>query len=617
MKEITISLFLAFMILPCWIHGNSAKTLSVREQIDLSGPWSFKADPGNEGYSAAWFRASTDKTNWTKVNVPVGFDQCGPGMERYFGTAWFSRCITVPESFRGRRIVLHFEGINYNAGVWVNGRLIGENHDAFLPFDLPVSDAIIAGEKNCIALSINNIRERGQFPLFEGWYGQGGFLREASLMATNATFISETKLEATAGAGTKDHQGHLAFHAIVTNDSEEARPLKIEVCVIDKTGKNLSTLTSSVISVESGKKGNFIIEGNIPHVQWWSPDSPVLYTLEVSAILGGKVVDMTRRRTGFRTIEVKNARLLVNGEQVFLRGFNRHEDSPRTGMATDLKQVLEDLMQMKKSGCNYVRLCHYPHHQGELDLCDEIGLFVLAENAMNEWGHIDHPAPNPSIPLKPEDAPLVIGNARRTLGKMIARDNHHPSVIIWSVGNENEESRSDVSNGNDELIQFGQTLDRSRLWTHVSNSFRKEGWQNFYRFDDVIVVNVYPTHWYKPDEKELSLGLPKSTKIMQDTLKRLHDQFPEKPVIVGEFGFPDGDKGEKEAKKQAMATEAEFKGLSAPFVAGGAIWCYARHPWPWNNISNYGYVSRDRRSKFPAFLLVERLYKEHAKTIRK
>jgi beta-glucuronidase len=333
----------------------------------------------------------------------------------------------------------------------------------------------------------------------------------------------------------------------------------------------------------------------------------------VSILDGNKIVDQQVKWTGFRNIAVKDAKIFVNGKQVFLLGFNRHEDSPRTGMAVDLKQVREDLTQMKKLGCNYVRLCHYPHHPGELDLCDELGLFVLAENAMNEWGHIDHPAPNPSIPLEPKDAPLVIGNAKRTLTKMITRDNHHPSIIIWSVSNENEESRKDVADGNSELIQFGKTLDNSRPWTHVSNSFRKKGWENFYRFDDVIVVNVYPTHWYTPTEEEIRAGLPKSTKIMQDTLRRLHDKFPEKPVVVGEYGFPDGDAGEKGAKKQAVATEAEFNGLSAPYISGGALWCYARHPWPWNNMSNYGYVSRDRLSLFPALFVVERLYKAHTK----
>ena len=610
MKKIPAVLLLAILLLPCTAQDIPAKAASVREQIDLSGPWSFKADPTDVGETEKWFKFETDKTFWPLVNVPVGFDNCGPGLERYFGTAWYCRTLAVPESFRGHRIILRFEGINYNASVWVNGKHVGENHDAFLPFEILVNDEIKIGADNIIAVSVNNIRQRGQFPLFEGWYGQGGFLREAYLVATDKIHIDNTMLIATANIAEQKQQGHLTVSATVSNDANEARPLKISVAVRDKTGKTFATITSSVISLKAGETGDLEIEGNIPYVKWWSPDTPYLYDVEISLINDKKIVDKIVKRTGFRTIEVKDARFLINGQQVFLLGFNRHEDSPRTGMAADLRQVREDLMKMKKTGCNYVRLCHYPHHPGELDLCDELGLFVLAENAMNEWGHIDHQAPNPAIPLEPKDAPLVVGNAKRTITKMVERDNHHPSIIIWSVSNENEETRKDVSNGNDELIQFGQSIDRSRPWTHVSNSFRKEGWENFYRFDDLIVVNVYPTHWYKPTEEEIEAGLPESTRIMQDTLKRLHDKYPNKPIVVGEYGFPEGDSGEAGARKQSVATEAEFKGLTAPYVAGGGIWCYARHPWPWNNTSSYGYVSRDRMSYFPALSLIERLFTE-------
>jgi beta-glucuronidase len=612
-NRIALNLFLAFIIVPCWAQTIPAKTSPLREQIDLTGPWRFKADPKNIGDSAEWFKDETDKTFWPLVNVPVAFDHCGPELDRYFGTGWFCRRVYVPESFRGRRILIHFEGINYNAKVWVNGQPVGENHDAFLPFDLLINDAVITGAENSIAVSVNNIRQLGQFPLFEGWYGQGGFLREASLVATSSTYMVSTMMVATPITGTKNGQGQIFVRASVKNESGRAQPLKIQVRVSDKTGKLLAVLSSAVLFVNEDQLVDLSVEGHVPKVQWWSPDSPALYTVEVSVLQDGKVVDQQIRRTGFRNIEIADAKIRVNGKQVFLLGFNRHEDSPRTGMAVDLQQAREDFCRMKEIGCNYVRFCHYPHHPGELDLCDELGLFVLAENAMNEWGHIDHPAPNPAIPLEPKDAPLVLENARRTLTKMVARDNHHPSIIIWSVSNENEESRQDVALGNAELIQFGRTLDKSRPWTHVSNSFRKENWESFYIQDDVIVVNAYPTHWYSPTEEDINAGLPESTRIMENTLKKIHDKFPDKPIVIGEYGFPNGDAGEQGAKKQAVATEAEFKGLTAPYIAGGALWCFARHPWPWNNVSNYGYVSRDRISSFPAFSVVERLYKEHTK----
>ncbi|HAX94177.1 MAG TPA: hypothetical protein DCY25_09595 [Bacteroidales bacterium] len=104
---------------------------------------------------------------------------------------------------------------------------------------------------------------------------------------------------------------------------------------------------------------------------------------------------------------------------------------------------------------------------------------------------------------------------------------------------------------------------------------------------------------------------------MQNTLKRLHDRFPSKPLIVGEYGYPGGEEGEIQARFQAVATQSEFKGLNAPYIAGGALWCFARHPWPWYNMSSYGYVSRDRKTVFPAFDVVKKLYRGKAEDTEK
>jgi hypothetical protein len=132
-------------------------------------------------------------------------------------------------------------------------------------------------------------------------------------------------------------------------------------------------------------------------------------------------------------------------------------------------------------------------------------------------------------------------------------------------------------------------------------------------------VNVYPSHHLSLARTNLDAGLPQATKFMADVLAKLNRQFPQKPIVIGEFGYPGGESGVGGAEIQAIATEAEFKGLSAPYVAGGALWAYARHPWAskafyagGNLISPYGYVSRDRKTRFPALSVVERLFKERA-----
>jgi beta-glucuronidase len=589
-----------------------------RAQISLSGNWSFQADRKNEGESAGWFADEHDMKSWRGVDVPVAFDNCGPDMNRYAGAGWFRKQVHVPESFRGKRVVLSFEGINYNAKVWVNGKPVGENHDAFLPFTLPINDTVKIGAENKITVRVDNLRTRGQFPLFEGWCGQGGFTREACVVATDETYLLQTFIEAEPAAG----GGQLRLRAAVANGADRAMPLKMRVRVLDSKGGELTTLQSAVSSFAPGQGGKLSVEGIVPDAQAWSPDSPALYTAHVTLLSDGKPLDALTRRVGFRRVEVKEAKVILNGQPVFLKGFNRHEDSPRTGMAVDLAQAGMDFIAMKKMGCNYVRLCHYPHHPGELDLCDELGIMVLAESAMNEWGHVDHPDPNGGFALAPEDAPLIMENARRTLRKMVQRDNHHPSIILWSISNENAEERSDVAEGNGELLRYGKTLDRSRPWTHVSNCHQKPGWESFYRFDDVIVVNVYPSHQPQVERTAATLaaGLPEATKYMENVLAKLHQQFPAKPIVIGEFGYLDGESGPESARLQTIATEAEIKGLNAAYVAGCALWVYARHPWAnqasyaggKSIISPYGYVSHDRKTRFPALSVVERLFKQRA-----
>jgi beta-galactosidase/beta-glucuronidase len=591
--------------------------LAERVTLDLSGPWSFLADRKNEGVAAGYFAKTLDTSSWRPVTVPVAFDQCGADMDRYTGVGWYRRIIDIPEAMRSRRVVLQFQGINYNATVWVNGKQVGENHDAFLPFEIPVSDAIRYGEKNLIAVRVDNIRQRGQFPLFEGWQGQGGFLREAALVAGDPLYITQVAIQAEPHAA----GGRLTLKASVSNQRSASARIQLRAELEDGSGRNVGLFRSSSAELKSGDWGELEINAVVADAKPWSPEQPVLYQARVYLLATDQPADAVMVRFGFRKVEIRDARICLNGKPVFLMGFNRHEDSPRTGMAVDLQQARADFTDMKQIGCNYVRFCHYPHHPGELDLCDELGLLVMIESSMNTWGHVDHPDPNGGFALTPKDAPRVVENGKRTLRKMIQRDRNHPSIILCSVGNESVEDHPDVVAGNSELIEYGRGLDPTRLWTHVSNSYRMRGFEAFCRSDDVITINCYPTLDIPVNVNETTLRekFPQSTRFMQELPETLHRLFPDKPILIGEFGFPGGDSGPQGAEIQAVATEAEFKGLTAPYVSGAALWCYARHPWPTaarygdnQLMSPYGYVSRDRKSRFPALKVVERMYKQRA-----
>ncbi len=585
-----------------------------RDEVDLCGQWHFYADPQDRGVNEKWFAEEHETAAWRRVNVPIGFCDCGPELDRYIGAGWFHRTFFVPETMKGRRVVLYFEGISYNAVVWVNGKKVGENHDPFLPFELPVGDIVRYSEENLIVVRIDNFRELAQFPLFEGWFGQGGFLREARLLATHPVYLDHIGIT-TEPVGAV---GLFRLKATISNADGMKAPVGITVNIRDRAGKDVaSVISDKSVEVTPGTECELTVQGEVANAVPWSPENPALYTAHVCLHRDGVCVDRQSTRFGFRKVEIKDAKIQLNGKPVFLMGFNRHEDSPRTGMAVDLVQARADFEDMKRIGCNYVRFCHYPHHPGELDLCDELGLLVMAESSMNQWGSPDlNSRPYKGLVPAPEDAPLVLENGRRTLRKMVRRDMNHPCIIFFSVGNESTESREDVMNGNSELIEFGKKLDPTRLWVHVSRDYKETHYRpDYYRSDDVIVINTYPTHYVEFSEENIKAGFPSSTQWMRDQLEKLHRDFPHRPILIGEFGLHI-DQGEE---AQAAAVAAEFAALTEPYVAGGGLWHYALHRWPEfddHQMSPYGYMSRDRQTRYKAMAVIEKMFKEKAASLR-
>jgi len=293
-------------------------------------------------------------------------------------------------------------------------------------------------------------------------------------------------------------------------------------------------------------------------------------------------------------------------------GWNRHEDSPTADMTTDLITTRRDLLEMKEAGANFVRLCHYPHHPAELDLCDEIGLLVMDEIPLYWWQREDEGKENS---LHKFEA------ASRQIERMIARDRNHPCVILWSVSNENDEEHDDVREGNQALIRLAQGLDPSRLSCHVSYC-----WMDHHNFseDDVVCLNAYPSLFrlgpglFGFGEQDQNNAFSQSTIFWQEGIKTMSETYPGKPVLVTEFGgcAIEGTWSSLYGEDtQATIIECEFAGMEAAAVCGTVIWCWADHAWPpgafFNGlaISPFGVVTRERRKK-AAYWTTRRLFRQ-------
>ncbi len=573
------------------------------EQIkSLCGLWRFQPDLTDEGEAQGYFRLDHDARRWREVTLPASFEACMPALDTYEGVGWFRRLVDVPADWQGRRVSLRFQGVNDRASVWVNGVHLGDHEGGFLPFEWDVQDLLRWGQDNLVVVCADNRRRPGDVPgLQRGWRGWGGILREVELVATDLLYLEHVRMV----AEPVDQGGRLVAQVQVKNGRPQVAAVQLQVRLMMQD-EILTCLTSEARACPSGESLSLTVDGLVENIKLWSPEQPNLYTAQVELWTGGNLADAQSIRVGFRRIEAREGGLYLNGSRLFLTGFNRHEDLPRTAMCPDPDIVRRDLADIKEAGANFVRLCHYPHHPAELDMCDEVGLLAMGEIPLYWWD---------GLAEGQVDCARKLDAAKQQLAAMIRRDANHPSVIMWSVSNETDEERPEVAAGNAELVRLAQQLDSTRLAVHVSNH-----WQGESRFeaDDVICVNAYPGLERRSRQPDADLSL--LAQFWRTELGKLHEKYPPKPILVSEFGsisLPGVWGGVLGEDTQAEILAGEFAGMDAPYVCGATVWCWADHPWPPATfdfcgrlaISPYGVMTRDRR-KLRAYWTVRQMFRE-------
>lgn len=575
------------------------------DALDLCGLWRFQPDPSGEGETAGYFRADHDARRWREVRLPADFETCHPALDTYEGVGWFRRIVAIPESWRDKRVTLNFEGVNDHATVWVNGQCVGEHLDPFLPFAFAIQDVLDFGGANVIVVRVDNIRRPGEVPgLQRGWRTFGGILREVSLVATEKCYIDHIAAVAEPMA----QGGMLSLDVTVKNAALADAMVELRAVVTDQAGRQLARLPAVPQPVSAGEETLFALAGRVFEALPWSPAAPHLYTVRVMLDVEGRAADAREFRVGFRRIEAHDGQVWLNNAPLYLTGFNRHEDSPHSNSCPDLETARRDLEAMKEAGANFVRLCHYPHHPAEFDLCDELGLLAMGEIPLYWWDGLNEGEVACAAKL---DA------AKRQLTALIRRDFNHPALIFWSVSNETHDQRSEVAAGNRELVRLAKDLDPTRLAVHVSDH-----WQSAPNFDadDVICVNGYPSVYGRYEQANPAYDFAQSTAFWRAGLAALHARYPDKPILVTEFGYTSfqhvtDNAFSEEAHADALAHE--FAGMDAPYVCGATVWCWADHPWPpatfafcrYLGVSPYGVLTRDRRRRKP-FWTIRQLFRE-------
>ena len=408
----------------------------------------------------------------------------------YEGPVWYETTFSYTKHPH-TRVFVYFGAVSQHARVYVNGEALGEHEGGFTPFDFEVTRLLRDGE-NFIVVEVNNQRREDGIPaLRTDWWNYGGITRDVKLIETPETFVRDYWVQL--AKGSRDQ-----IDGWVQLDGDHAAQQRVLV-EIPEAGIKTSATTDG-----EGRAGLHVSA----KLQLWSPKSPKLYDVKISA---GD--DAVQDAIGFRTIETRGSQILLNGEPIFLRGIALHEEAPiRGGRAYTEDDAKTLLGWAKELDCNFVRLAHYPHSENEIRLADRLGLLVWSEIPV--YWDIDW------------KSPIALASAQSQLREMIARDHNRAAVILWSLSNE-------TPMGPDRLVflktlaEDARQLDGARLITSALNTAENDGPDRHIlrdpvgEFLDVLGLNEY-YGWY--------VGR------VEDADRQTWTSVYDKPLIISEFG---------------------------------------------------------------------------------
>ena len=413
-----------------------------QETIDLSGDWKFYFNETVDGRLQGFESVGYDDSSWGTIPVPghwelngfcdpmylnVGYPWRGhnennppavPTEHNYVGD--YRTAFAVPAAWKGKQIVLCIGSATSNVRVWVNGKEVGYSQDSKLEARFDITKYVKPGTENLLALEIFRWCD-GTWLEDQDFWRLSGIARGVWLFARGQQRIEDVHVR-----GGMD--GTLDLMAEVTKGIST-----VEFTVVDAKGTAVAGYSASVPKKpELSASGNPVVRLSemVSSPLLWTAETPNLYTLKVVARdKKGGVAESTSVRFGFRTVEIRSSQLLVNGQPILIKGVNRHELSPWYGYNVTREEMIRDMKIFKQLNINAVRTCHYPNNPVWLDLCDEYGFYVVDEGNIESHG---------------------MGYGEKTLAaredflkahlerdkRMVYRDYNHPSVIIWSMGNE-------------------------------------------------------------------------------------------------------------------------------------------------------------------------------------
>jgi len=559
-----------------------------RTTISLNGIWHVIVDPYETGLGARYYenRKPKDKQDLVEydfdtsgtLNVPGDWNSQRESLLFYEGPVWYERSFSYHRTELARTF-LYFGAANYQARVYLNGKPIGEHQGGFTPFNFEITEDVREGD-NFVVVDVNNARRGDAVPaLNTDWWNYGGLTRDVALVELPKTFIQDYFVQLA-----KSSSGEIAGW-VKLNSATQPQQVAIEIP------------EANIVQQVTTDRNGYAEFKFTAKLQLWSPQNPKLYRVVLSTL-----DDRVEDQIGFRTIETRGVKILLNGKPIFLRGISMHEEAAfRGGRAFSPEDDAIPLGWARELGCNFVRLAHYPYNESMIRQADQMGLLVWEEIPV--YWEIDWKNP----------ATLQIADEQ--LRDLIARDHNRAAAIFWSIGNETPVNPARLEFMK-HLAIYARESDSTRLVTAAMNRAEPAG-DNIRllndplgEFLDVLGLNEY-VGWYN------------ASIAATDTIqwKFAYD----KPLIVSEFGAdtPFGAHGSADQRwteeYQTTLYQHQIAMLrKIPSLAGMSPWLLMdfRSPRrPLTGVQDFynrkGLIS-DRGQRKQAFYTLQKFYKEMA-----
>jgi hypothetical protein len=561
-------------------------------RVDLDRDWLFRTDPEQVGEKSNW--QTHPPLNADSVSVPHTWNL--GRHDGYLGKAWYFKTFDLPMQSADLHVRLYFGATFYIARVWLNGAELGTHEGGYTAYSFDITGHL--HPTNYVAVEIDNrigaatipgLAQRGEDHAWYDWWDYGGIVRDVWLTVGGPVQVQRQQIHTQIVDGDAVLEDRIFLESSLT----QKRVLSLQMTALGPDSESAGRETRTV-TVDPGIN-SITMSMKVGKPALWGIDHPNIYRMLVQvSSTQGDVVDESSDTFGVRRIEIRDRHLLVNGERVRLTGLARHEESVWEGLAETPGTMRHDYDDMRSLQLTLTRPVHYPQNSFILDYADRHGILLIPEIPVWQFSEAQ---------LKD---PRVLELAKQQMREMIEESGNHPSIFAWSVCNESDTGTPGGIAYFRALRDFVRELDPSRFVSYADDKLPKlkRAEDSAAKDADFLMMNEYFGSWHGPET------------ALAESLDQIGRMFPDKMMIVSEFGLPGifaKDPEDADRMRVRIISEQMPELARRDWIAGAILWCYqdykSRRNLPAGRAEGYvehGLVDENRQRK-PSYYVWKQL----------